>query len=192
MIPDVIKELEDKGIIVEDTGENKKSIKEQKKEKAAKKEPKKKEEEEKKESDGEEEIMLEVKGKAKVIFVEGYDNPLMAVKSDGGYGYDSTDLAAVRHRLLNLKADRLIYITDSGQLPHFLMIFEAAKRAGWLTNQKVEHMGFGVVQGADGKKFSARKGESVKLMDLLNEAHAKALEQLKGREKEAGEKEKEK
>jgi arginyl-tRNA synthetase len=92
----------------------------------------------------------------------------MIVKSDGGYGYDSTDMAAIRYRLHEIKADRLIYITDSGQLPHFEMIFAAARMAGWLTNQTVEHMGFGVILGADGKKFSARKGESIKLMDLLN------------------------
>lgn len=186
MIPDVIKELEQKNIIVEDSGEHKKSIKDQKKDKAKKdKDPKN---EEPNEEEEKEVPMFEPKGKAKVIFVEGFDNPLMAVKSDGGYGYDSTDLAAIRHRLHGLKADRLIYITDSGQLPHFQMIFAAAKRAGWITYQKVEHMGFGVVTGADGKKFSAREGQSIKLMSLLNEAHAKALEQLRSREKEAADK----
>lgn len=82
----------------------------------------------------------------------------MIVKSDGGYGYDSTDMAAIKYRLQVLKGDRLIYITDSGQFPHFDMIFLAARKAGWLTDQTVEHMGFGVVLGADGKKFSARKG----------------------------------
>ncbi len=124
--------------------------------------------------------------------IPGFPIPLMVVKSDGGFGYDTTDLAAVRYRLLDLKGDRLIYITDSGQLPHFQMIFEAAKKAGWLTTQRVEHMGFGVVLGKDGKKFSARKGESVKLMDLLNEAKEKALTQLKSREKEANTEEGEK
>lgn len=79
--------------------------------------------------------------------VEKFQIPLMIVKSDGGYGYDTTDTAAIRHRLIDLKADRVIYITDSGQEPHFLMIFAAAKKAGWLVNQRVEHMGFGVVLG---------------------------------------------
>ena len=116
----------------------------------------------------------------------------MIVKSDGGYGYDSTDITAIKYRLHELKGDRLIYITDSGQFPHFDMIFLAARKAGWVSDQTIEHMGFGVVLGADGKKFSARKGESVKLMDLLNEAKEKALEQLKSREKEVGKEEHEK
>lgn len=64
------------------------------------------------------------------------------------------------------------------------MIFAAARKAGWLTTQRVDHMGFGVVLGQDKKKFSTRKGVAVKLLDLLNEAHEKALAQLKSREKE--------
>lgn len=109
------------------------------------------------------------------------------VKSDGGYNYDTTDLAAIKHRLLTLKMDRIIYITDLGQREHFEMVIEAAKKAGWLTNQRVEHMGFGVVLGENKKKFSTRKGVSVKLLDLINEAHEKALAQLKSREKEVKE-----
>lgn len=95
---------------------------------------------------------------------------MIVVKSDGGYNYDSTDVAAIKYRLHELKGDRLIYITDSGQLPHFELVFECARKAGWTNGQRIEHMGFGVVLGEDGKKFSARKGVSVKLIDLLNEA----------------------
>lgn len=92
----------------------------------------------------------------------------MVVKTDGGFNYDSTDLAAIKYRIEELKADRIIYITDSGQLPHFQLIFEAAKKAGWLAPPKVaEHMGFGVVLGADGKKFKTRAGETVKLVNHL-------------------------
>lgn len=69
------------------------------------------------------------------------------------------------------------------------MIIAAAKKAGWLKDQQVQHMGFGVVLGENKKKFSTRKGVSVKLMDLLNEAHEKALNQLKGREKDDNEEE---
>ena len=92
----------------------------------------------------------------------------MVVKSDGGFNYDSTDLAAIRYRLLELQADRIVYITDSGQLPHFLMIFEAAKKAGWLNPPKTiaEHMGFGVILGEDGKKFRSRTGDTVKLVNF--------------------------
>jgi len=61
---------------------------------------------------------------------------LIAVKSDGGYNYDSTDLAAIHYRLNLLKADRIIYITDSGQREHFEMIIAAAKKIGWLTTQR--------------------------------------------------------
>ena len=91
----------------------------------------------------------------------------MVVKSDGGYNYDSTDLAAVRYRLLELKSNRAIYITDSGQLPHFQLIFAAAKKMGWHTeNTRLDHMGFGVILGKDGKKFKTREGEVVKLVKL--------------------------
>lgn len=65
------------------------------------------------------------------------------------------------------------------------MVFQAAKKAGWLTNQRVDHMGFGVVLGQNKKKFSTRKGVGVKLLDLINEAHDKALAQLKSRVKDA-------
>lgn len=109
---------------------------------------------------------------------------MIVVKSDGGYNYDTTDLACIKHRLLTLNAGRIIYITDAGQREHFEMIIATAKKAGWLTNQRCEHMGFGVVLGEDGKKFSTRKGEAVKLLDLLNEAKERALSQLKSREKE--------
>lgn len=108
---------------------------------------------------------------------------MIAVKSDGGYNYDSTDLAAINYRLNHLKADRVIYITDSGQREHFEMIIAAAKKIGWLTTQRCEHMGFGVILGEDGKKFKTRAGKSIRLLDLLNEARDNALNQLKSREK---------
>lgn len=105
----------------------------------------------------------------------------MVVKSDGGYGYDTTDLACAKYRIFDLKVDRSVYVTDLGQREHFEMIFAAAKKIGWLTHQRFDHMGFGVVLGEDKKKFSTRKGKSVKLMDLINESKEKALAQLKSR-----------
>lgn len=105
------------------------------------------------------------------------------MKSDGGYNYDSTDLAAINYRLHQVKADRIIYITDSGQREHFEMVIAAAKKAGWLTYQRCEHMGFGVILGEDGKKFKTRAGKNIKLLDLLNEARDNAFNQLKSREK---------
>merc|ERR1719359_1517307 len=115
--------------------------------------------------------------------------PLMAVKSDGGYGYDSTDLAAIYHRLFMMRADWIIYITDMGQELHFHMIFDAALQAGWHRPPatRCDHMGFGVVQGEDKKKFKTRSGETVKLSDLLDEAVERALVEIKSRVEEQGE-----
>ncbi|CAG9326331.1 unnamed protein product [Blepharisma stoltei] len=118
--------------------------------------------------------------------VPGFELPLMVQKSDGGYGYDSTDLAAAKYRLLDLGVKRAIYVTDMGQNPHFLTIFEAAKLIGWHRppETRMDHAGFGVVLGEDGKKFKTRSGESVKLITLLDEAHSRAKEQLLKRSNE--------
>jgi len=119
--------------------------------------------------------------------------PLMAVKSDGGFGYDSTDLAAIYHRLFVMRSDWIVYITDLGQELHFHMIFDAAKQAGWHRPgvTRVDHMGFGVIQGEDKKKFKTRSGETVKLVDLLDEAVERASQEIKNRvteqEKDGGE-----
>merc|ERR1712232_1521345 len=121
---------------------------------------------------------------AKCIFTPKVaEIPLMAVKSDGGFGYDSTDLAAIYHRLFIMRADWIIYITDMGQELHFHMIFDAAVQAGWHRPPitRCDHMGFGVVQGEDKKKFKTRSGETVKLSDLLDEAVDRALVEIKKR-----------
>ncbi|MES2273843.1 MAG: arginine--tRNA ligase [Chlamydiota bacterium] len=126
---------------------------------------------------------------AKCIFLEGFQNregaplPLMIQKSDGGYNYDTTDLAAIHHRIFVEKASRIIIVTDAGQSLHFQMIFAAAEKAGWLDPAKVEvnHVGFGLVLGADGKKFKTRSGDTEKLIDLLTEAVDKAREIIQER-----------
>ena len=82
--------------------------------------------------------------------------PLILRKSDGGYGYDSTDMAAISHRIRTLNRDWVIVITDAGQAPHFHMINDTAREAKWVTNQRVDHIGFGVVCGEDGKRFKTR------------------------------------
>lgn len=136
---------------------------------------------------------------AKCIFLEGFKNregepfPMMIQKSDGGYNYDTTDLAALRHRIFVEKADRIIYITDMGQSLHFQMLFAAAEKAGWLAHRKVEldHIGFGLVLGSDGKKFKTRSGDTEKLIDLLTEAVVRARSLVQERLPEADEKEKE-
>lgn len=121
---------------------------------------------------------------AKCIFLEGFQNregdslPLMVQKSDGGYNYDTTDMAAIRHRLQQEHADRIIYVTDAGQSTHFTMIFKAAEKAGYLDPAKarVDHVPFGLVLGPDGKKFRTRSGDTEKLIDLLRAA----VDQAKG------------
>uniref|UniRef100_A0A7S4AKI1 arginine--tRNA ligase n=1 Tax=Pseudo-nitzschia australis TaxID=44445 RepID=A0A7S4AKI1_9STRA len=116
-------------------------------------------------------ILSVEEGGAKCVFVENYKVPLMLQKSDGGFGYDSTDMAALKYRLHTVKATRSIYITDYTQGDHFAMCFRAARDIGWLDNgQKLQHIGFGTVQGEDGKRFKTRSGTTVRLVDLLDEA----------------------
>jgi len=110
-----------------------------------------------------------------VMGPEGNPVPLMVRKKDGGYGYDSTDLATIRYRIRDLGAKRIIYVVDSRQSLHFRLIFEAARRAGWLTDDiEVAHVSFGTVLGPDGRPFKTRSGETVRLMDLLDAAVEKA------------------
>lgn len=100
---------------------------------------------------------------------DNWQCPLILRKSDGGFGYDSTDIAAIHYRLKTLKAQWLIYITDVGQRSHFGMIFDAARDAGWVGEAQLDHVGFGLVCGKDGKRFKTRSGETVRLVDLLDE-----------------------
>jgi arginyl-tRNA synthetase len=106
---------------------------------------------------------------------DGLPTPLIVRKSDGGFGYAATDLAAVRHRVANLHADRIIYVVDARQALHFRMVLDTARRAGWLPETVVaEHVLFGTVLGADGKPFKTRSGDTIRLISLLNEAIERA------------------
>ncbi len=106
---------------------------------------------------------------------DGSPAPLMVRKRDGGYGYDTTDLATIRYRIHDLKANRLLYVTDSRQALHFQMVFEAARRAGWLTEDiEATHVSYGTVLGPDGRPFKTRAGGTVRLTDLLDDAVARA------------------
>ena len=121
------------------------------------------------------------------IFQEKDGPPLICRKSDGGFNYASTDLAALRHRVKNVCADWIIYVTDMGQSRHFEAVFDAAKRAGWLNEGqdspvRLDHVSFGLVMGEDGKRFRTRSGETVPLKSLLNEAQSRCLESLQSRE----------
>jgi arginyl-tRNA synthetase len=133
--------------------------------------------------------LLTISDGAKCVFLDGFKNrdaeplPMIIQKSDGGYNYDTTDLAALKHRIEEEKADRIIYVVDNGQSLHFDMVFAAAEKIGWLDPKKVkvDHVGFGLVLGADGKKFKTRSGETEKLIDLLHEAIDKAKQIIQER-----------
>jgi len=107
--------------------------------------------------------------------------PLIIQKSDGGYGYDSTDMTALKYRIQEQKADWVIYVVDAGQALHFELVCAAARKAGWVGDVRLDHVGFGVVQGEDKKKFKTRAGKSVRLIDLLTEARERATAIMKQR-----------
>ncbi|MFJ6636941.1 arginine--tRNA ligase [Streptomyces sp. NPDC091376] len=102
---------------------------------------------------------------------DGNPVPLIVQKSDGGFGYAATDLSAIRDRVQNLGATTLLYVVDARQSLHFKMVFETARRIGWLNDDvKAAQLAFGTVLGKDGKPFKTREGETVRLEDLLDEA----------------------
>ncbi|MFE0632815.1 arginine--tRNA ligase [Streptomyces sp. NPDC058864] len=111
----------------------------------------------------------DIKGK------DGEPVPLIVQKADGGFGYAATDLSAIRNRTAGLHADTLLYVVDSRQALHFKMVFETAKRAGWLTDEVTAlHIPFGTLLGKDGKPYKTRSGETFRLVDLLDEAVERA------------------
>jgi len=119
---------------------------------------------------------------------DGEPLPLIVRKSDGGYGYPATDLAAVRHRTGSLGATRLLYVVGLPQRRHFEMVYAAAAQAGWLIPPaRAEHVGFGSILGPDGRMLRSRAGESVKLVALLEEAVARATALARQRNPELGE-----
>lgn len=132
-------------------------------------------------------LMVEEDGR-KLLFPEGLQYPLTVVKSDGGFTYDTSDLATIKQRLHTEKGKILIYVVDCGQASHFEGIFSAAQALGWwdAAEARVEHVGFGVVLGEDRKKFKTRSGDTVRLVDLLDEGLKRSGEKLleKGRDKE--------
>lgn len=134
---------------------------------------------------------------AKCVFLEGFQNregeplPLILQKSDGGYNYATTDMAAMKHRIETENAQRIIILTDAGQTTHFEMILKAAEKIGYLNPNKVQfnHVSFGLVLSPNGRKFKTRSGETEKLIDLLITAVQKADEILKERSPDMDERE---
>jgi arginyl-tRNA synthetase len=135
---------------------------------------------------------------AKCVFLEGFTNkqgdplPLIVQKTDGGYNYATTDLAALKYRGEKDGATRIIYVTDAGQANHFAQVFQAAKKAGFVS-EKVDlvHVPFGLVLNEYGQKIKTRSGETIRLKDLLTEAVNRAKIDLQTRLKEEGRKESE-
>lgn len=134
--------------------------------------------------------IAEADGGALVIRVEGISEPCLIRKSDGGYLYATTDIAAVRRRVQKLGADRVVYCVDARQALHFKQVFGAAIRAGYATKagrtepSSLEHAPFGMVLGDDGRPFKTRSGENVKLLDLVTEATQRAAAVVNERSKE--------
>ncbi|WP_052869334.1 arginine--tRNA ligase [Streptomyces niger] len=133
---------------------------------------------------------------ALVVFfddIKGKDDqpvPLIVQKADGGFGYAASDLSAIRNRVVDLQATTLLYVVDVRQSLHFKMVFETARRMGWLNDQVTAHnMGYGTVLGADGKPFKTRAGETVRLEDLLDEAAQRAAEVVREKARDLTEEE---
>jgi arginyl-tRNA synthetase len=101
--------------------------------------------------------------------------PLLVRKADGGFGYATTDLAAIRYRIETLKATRVLYVVGAPQAVHLSMVFQAARELGWIPEGvRVEHVAFGSVLGTDGKMFKSRTGDTVRLVDLIDAAIERA------------------
>jgi arginyl-tRNA synthetase len=138
-------------------------------------------------------LLAESQG-AKGVFLEEFTNKdneqafVIVEKTGGGYLYATTDLAAIRYRAGDLKADRVLYVTDSRQAEHFDKVFLIAKKARFAPESMVlEHVGFGMMLGNDGKPFKTREGGTVKLMDLITEAERRAKELVAAKTAERGE-----
>ncbi|KAF1744490.1 hypothetical protein MXB_2162 [Myxobolus squamalis] len=115
-----------------------------------------------------------------VIYVPGIRVPLFIVKSDGGYTYDTSDIATLKYRIFEEKADWIIYIVDIGQQDHFSTIFKLGQMMTWYDPSitRVEHIGFGLVTGENRKKFKTRSGDTIKLTDLLDEGVSRSKAKL--------------
>ncbi|MEM6458713.1 MAG: arginine--tRNA ligase [Planctomycetota bacterium] len=117
---------------------------------------------------------------AQVVYPDGFVNqdgeplPMIVRKSDGGFLYATTDLAAARYRIDELKADRVIYVTDARQSPHFAMVFATLHAAGMAEDIRLEHVPFGTMLGKDRRPYKTRSGESIRLADVLDEAVRRA------------------
>ena len=123
--------------------------------------------------------MLQESDGAQCVFLEGDEIPVIVQKSDGGYLYATTDLAALYYRANVLGAKRISYVVDARQSGHFKQVFRVAKEAGFVPEDvKLEHVAFGTMMDKSGKPFKTRDGGTVKLIDLLDEAVVRAKEAI--------------
>jgi len=128
-----------------------------------------------------------VRSEGAVVVPVGDDlPPLMLVKSDGGYTYGATDLATIAMRVRDLAPDRIVYVVDQRQAAHLQAVFRASDKAGIMPADRLVHVGFGTVNGPDGKPLKTRAGGTARLSELLADAEAKAAERLSGREGSEG------
>jgi arginyl-tRNA synthetase len=131
----------------------------------------------------------QIEGGALCVFPEGFKNregaplPVIVRKSDGGFGYAATDLAALRYRVAELQGDRILYVVGSPQAQHFAMVFAVARLAGYVpATVRTEHVGFGSILGSDRKMMKTRSGETLRLIELLDEGREQALKELEKRD----------
>ncbi len=125
--------------------------------------------------------LLSISDGARCVFLpeftgkDGEPLPVIIQKTDGGYLYATTDLAAVEYRSFDLKAERSLYVVDARQSLHFQQVFAVARKAGFAsTNISLEHIAYGTMMGSDGRPFKTRSGDTIKLVDLLDEAIRRA------------------
>ncbi|MBI3437068.1 MAG: arginine--tRNA ligase [Proteobacteria bacterium] len=154
LIPDMVKDLESKGLLEEDQGARILRV-------ANPGETKKK-----KLDDG------------RVVEVESPD-PLLVVSSEGSAMYGTTDLATIVQRVRDQRPDLILYVVDQRQADHFEQVYRAAAKAGYAKRDILEHVGFGTMNGADGKPFKTRAGGVLKLQDLIGQAKEKARARLR-------------
>jgi len=126
---------------------------------------------------------LTISNGAKCVFLEEDEIPVIVQKGDGGYLYATTDLAALRFRVKELGAERILYVVDARQAGHFKQVFKVAREAGFVNDTvKLEHIGFGTMMDKNGKPFKTRDGGTIKLIDLLDEAVEKAKATINNKE----------
>ena len=141
-------------------------------------------------------LLVESNG-ASVVFLggkwvnrEGQPFPVMIRKADGGYNYSTSDLACIIDRVERLSCDELLYVVGTPQKQHFEMVFEVAKKAGFMNDtHSAIHVNFGSVLDSNGQMLKSRAGQSVKLVDLLRESISRAGQAIAERNSELSDEE---